>query len=196
MSHLAPRIARYLLLTTALLGGCAYEDGGLLSSLYLDVPDCAERGVVKRFEPYEMDLHHLGLQTAFDGVTVRIGPSSAEAWRADQVVFSIPAAVIEAANGGPFRVELDAAPVGDPTRGRLSMALLRSCAVRSASLVGQGHIEVDTWGTSVGDRIAGRIVVDIVDPRTGEIRARGFGGEFDLAVRMGTPYTGFAPTHF
>jgi len=176
--------------------GCAYEDGGTLTAAALDVPDCHQRDVTARLEPFRFPIHFMGIHAASDAVTVRLGPAATEAWRADQLVFSVPAAVVAAANGAAFQVELDDAPIGSPNLGRLSIIFARTCAIPSAALVGRGHVEITAWGVGAGDRIAGSIIVDLVDPRSGEVRGAAFGGDFDMVVKSGTPYTAFAPTHF
>jgi hypothetical protein len=184
-----------------LLGACADLESGHLEGLRLEVPDCDGIGRMRTFEPFRLAFRHVSVNREGTGATVRLSPSAAEPLRTDQVVFSIPDAFeAKSLNGNesvvPLALDLDASAEGVPGKARLNVVLMQSCRNRSAALVGRGRLELDSWGDRDGDRVAGRLEVDVVDPRTGEVRGAAFEGHFDLRVDTGTPFNAFAPRHF
>lgn len=188
-----------LAVVAGLLAGCAQEAGGLFVGPALDVPDCKQLGETFRIAPFEMVLRHVAVHHEDTGATIRLSGSAAELWRIDQLVFTIPSALTpldRTAAPGPLRLELDAAREGAPGQGRLNILLMDTCTNRSAALVGRGIVELDAWGSEDGDRVIGRIAVDIIDPRTDAVRGVGFTGDFDLVVDRGSPFNAFAPAEF
>jgi hypothetical protein len=200
MPHTPPaRRTVTVLAAAALLAGCAQEVGGVFVGSSLEVPDCRRLGELYRIEPFEMALRHVAVHHEDTGATIRLSGSAAELWRIDQLVFTIPSALTPldaAATPGPLRLVLDAAREGSPGQSRLNILLMDTCSNRSAALVGRGVVELDAWGSEDGDRVTGRIAVDVVDPRSDVVRGVGFTGEFDLVVDRGSPFNAFAPREF
>jgi hypothetical protein len=186
--------AALLAFVAPLVGAC--EQGqGFLRGDFLAVPDCQGVDRPVRFEPFEMDLAHLGVDIEGRAAIVHMSPSAKEIDEADQVALTIAdsRALMARLREGEVTLSLRGDGSGEA---ELGFVLLGRCAEATAPIVAEGTVTFSRFGERTGEHVTGSLAFDAVDRRTGEVVGRAFVGDFDFRAGRYSPFTFYADREY
>jgi hypothetical protein len=160
------------------------------------VPDCDGPFAPRRFEPFELDLEHMGVTVEGDAAIVHLSPSAKEIDEADQVAISFEGVraletLIE--SGEEVTLSLSADGSGEAN---LSFVLLGRCGRATTPIAASGRVTFSRFGHFTGESITGTMTFDAYDRRTGQLLGESFEGDFDFRAGKYSPFIFYAKPEF
>ncbi len=172
------------------------QGGGRLRGSYLEVPDCGGLFRPTRFEPFELDLEHMGVTVEGDAAIVHMSPSAKEIDEADQIAISFEGVrdlESQLRDGNEVTLALSADGTGEAN---LSFVLLGRCGLATTPITATGSIKFSRFGQVTGEFVTGTMTFDAYDRRTGRLLGESFVGDFDFRAGKYSPFIFYSKPDF